>query len=358
MYKAAMATVGALLLLLSLPCKAVAGDVRLNIEIFSCFADAATAPKLRISDIGKQFADVEINPAWTADGSVWATVVTIPEGHYIVHSGSKHCSGESEQWIAIPGDTRHLVITLNETKVFTIDEDMYAGAVYGLLPTPTARIEIMSADSVIGEQTRKSAQVDGNSYQFSHLRQGQYVLRVAFGNVVASRNVTIAADSYGNAVRADLTRKDAIRIVQTQAAGSGFVPVPNTKKEPAETFRLGKATIDGWVTDPLARPSDYSNSALRISVTATAALLEAQSFLNSDRRIPNPFKKLSAWSARIMHSGHEGYVIVQLQPADLASWLRVASKAPESCFVFLGSHYVNLAINVRTGKVDEARICP
>ena len=156
--------------------------------------------------------------------------------------------------MAIPGAQRHLALTINEANVRPIDGGSFYGIIYGYLPTPTATVEVMRADTLLGEQTRKSVPTDGDTYQIGSLYPGPYVVRIAFGNVVASRDVTIGRTSDTVTVRADLTIDDAARIVQEQADGSHFVHVPNSQSTDAKSFVLGAASVNGWTTKPLPPP--------------------------------------------------------------------------------------------------------
>jgi hypothetical protein len=336
---------------------AAASSVQVAIEVFPC-APTTSAPELRISDIAKTFATVPTAPRWSFDGFAWKATVSVPEGHYIVHSGSDQCSGESEQWVAIAGQPRHVAITLNKKgRLTSIDENMYAGAVFGLLPSVPVKIEIMSGDSIIGEQTRKAAAVDGNAYQVDHLEAGQYVLRIAFGGVVASREVTIPSRPYGATTRADLTRADASEIVKMQAAGSGFIPVQYNGTEPLQTFRVGSAVVDGWITDPLIKPSDYRFWEQRISAPALAALSAAQRFLASDSRIPIQFRNLADWSAKIQSQGDQA-ILVDLFPNDSVGWHKEAPKTQDLCIAGIGRGDVILRFDSKAFKVITAAICP
>jgi hypothetical protein len=227
------------------PTPVAAAIVQATIEVIPCSPDTSDRPELRIIDLSKAFAPVPTSPQWSFDGQSWKTKVSVSDGHYVDHSEAKKCSGESEQWVAVAGEPRHIVITLNKGPgIVTLDENMFTGAVYGTLPSELARVEIMFADSVFGEQTRRAAVVDGSLYQIGHLRPGEYVLRMEFGGGVASREITIPNRAYGMAIRADLTSSDAKAIVSAQAAGSGFTQV-HISAHTADVFRLGSATVDG-----------------------------------------------------------------------------------------------------------------
>ena len=281
---------------------AASQTARVAITVFECEHDATAAPKLTIYDLDRIFAAGSIVPTWSFEDPVWKTTISLPAGHYILSARTTHCSGETEQLVAVSDRTRHVTMTLDERqanpKAITvrIDEDMYASAVYGLLPGDVARIEMMSADSLIGEQSRQTAKIDNDIYEFDHLRSGSYILRASYGDIWVSREVVIPANQYGVTVRADLTPEDASEIVREQAAGSAFVPV-HYNGPPLQTFRIGNASVDGWTTE-LLKPSDYRPSAQRISATALGALAAVQGFLKTDRRIPERFSSLSSWSAR------------------------------------------------------------
>lgn len=339
------------------PCRGLPAEdsVTLTLRVFPCARDLQAEPALRVSDIAKSFAEIPVRARWAVNDAAWETTFNVPVGHYIVSSGSPHCSGETEQWIAIPGDLRHLAITINKTKVATVDEDMYAGAVYGYLPIGVTSVEVMQANSVIGEQTRRTATVDGNTYQIGHLPQGSYVIRLAFGNVVASRQVSIPKDVYGPEVRADFTTADAASIVQQQAAGSGFVPLPD-KQFPGETFRLGAATIGGWTTEPLTPPSDYFTGEQRISKPMAGALATTQHFLASSPLIPPTFRTFASWTIRL--GGGGPVLVVRLDATDIEAWQKKIPKQVGFCNAYTGAHYVQLAIEDGTWKIAETRICP
>lgn len=116
--------------------------VILALRVFPCAKDSQTEPSLRVSDVARTFASVPINAKWSQKDGLWESTFEVPPGHYIVSSGSEHCTGETEQWIAMPGPLRHLVITMNKSKVVAVDEDVYAGAIYGYLPSPIAKVEV------------------------------------------------------------------------------------------------------------------------------------------------------------------------------------------------------------------------
>ncbi|MFY9738327.1 MAG: hypothetical protein WAK11_04655 [Candidatus Cybelea sp.] len=332
--------------------------------MFECLHDAKTAPELRIEDIDRTFAPIAVVPQWTFEDPVWQTTLSIPGGHYIFESHTRRCTGESEQLVAIPGQVHHVTMTLDEkheasAKAITVrvDENMYAAAVYGLLPSLAARVELMSGDSLVGEQTRQTAKVDGAIYEFDHLRSGLYVLRVRYGGIAVSREVVIPPNKYGATARTDLTSEDASQIVQMQAAGSHFVPVDNYMHESITAFQRGPATVDGW-TNELISPSDYSIAEQRISVPATRALDTAERFIRSDAHIPKGFRNLSAWSLQVEKSGHEHEILVNLFPTNLQAWLRDGPKASQKCYIPRWKHYVGLAVNDQTWSVDETWICP
>jgi hypothetical protein len=315
-------------------------------------------------DIDRTFTPVPVAPQWSFEEPVWKTTLSIPGGHYIFESHTKRCAGESEQLVVIPGQERHVTMTLDErqeasakTVTVRLDEDMYAAAVYGLLPSLTARVELMSADSLIGEQTRQTAKVDGTIYEFDHMKSGRYVLRVTYGDIVVSREVVIPPNEYGAVVRADLSPEDASQFVQQQAAGSHSVSVDNYMNESIITFRRGPATIDGW-SNELIPPSDYYTGTQRISVSAARALEVTERFLSADAHIPRGFRSISAWSIQVGKGGHEHEILVDLFPADLGAWLRDGPKVPQKCYIPQWKHYIGLAVNDQTWSVDETWICP
>ncbi|HVR48077.1 MAG TPA: hypothetical protein VMT95_15710 [Candidatus Binatia bacterium] len=328
--------------------------------VYECAHDANDSPTLRIADVDRLFASVPVTPQWSFQEPVWQTTVALPVGHYIIDSRTKHCTGESEQLVAIAGQTRHVTVTLDyqatPTKfIARVDENMYASAVYGVLPSLPSRVEIMAADSIIGEQTRRPATIDGNFYEFDHLRSGRYVVRVVFGDVVASREVVIPKDVYGATVRADLTTGEASEIVRTQAAGTGYFTVKNYMHEKVETHRLGPATVDRW-TNELTAPSDYNIRTQRIGTPVLHALEVAQHFLSSDERVPPGFRTLSAFSIGIGGSNSE--IFVNLVPVDLNAWRRNGPKRPESCYVPEWDGNLTVVVNEKAWRVDEVVVCP
>lgn len=331
--------------------------------VFECAHDASDAPTLRLADLDRLFASVPVNPQWTFETAVWRTTVAVPAGHYILHSRTSHCSGESEQLVAIPGLTRHVTITLDDRQKETrsgqiqsvrVDEDMYASAVYGFLPSSTAKVEIMSASSVLGEQTRQAAKVDGTVYEADHLRPGRDILRVSFGEIVVSREVVIPRDIYGALVRADLTAHDAAEIVKIQGAGSGFTLVNRYVPEKVMMFHRGTAVVDGW-TNELIPPSDYNTFTQRLSVPVMRAIDVTRRFLSSDGSIPDSFRSLSDWSVHITNGEPE--VVVRLIPTDVYSWTKENLK-PENCYESRATHYLAVAVNDQTWAIDQVAICP
>jgi hypothetical protein len=332
------------------------------VSVFECTHNAADPPELRIYDLDKIFAADSIEPNWSFEKPVWKATISVPAGHYILHANTKRCAGESEQLVAIVGHTRHVTMTLDEKQevngkiIARIDEDMDASAVYGLLPSAATRIELMSADSLVGEQTRQTGKVDGSIYEFDHLRSGRYVLRATYGDIFVSREVTVPPNEYGATVRADLSPEDASQIVKEQAAGSNFVPV-NYNGPPLQTYRIGHASVDGWTTEPLIKPSDYSPSAQRISTPALGAVGAMTHFLNTDSRIPQQFRSLSVWTVEIQAQGVE-VIRVDLFANDPAAWLKQAPKTQDLCIPGIGAGDVILRLDSETYKIIGAYVCP
>ena len=332
-----------------------------------CSSACTTRPLLQslaYRDIDKIFAADSITSHWSFEKPVWTTTISVPAGHYIFEAHTKHCTGETEQLVAIPGRTRHVTLTLDERQeanakrfMIRLDEDMYASAVYGLLPDIAARAELMSADSLIGEQTRQTGKTDDGIYEFDHLRSGRYVLRITYGDIVASREVVIPPNEYGVTIRADLSPEIATQIVQEQAGGSGFVPLRVYNGPPLQTFRRGNASVDGWVTEPLIRPADYSLETQRISTPVLAALAATGRFLGTDSRIPKQFRSLSEWSVQIQAQGTE-VIHVDLFPSDSAAWLKQVPKTQDVCISGIGGGDVILRLDNQTYKVIGAYVCP
>ncbi len=286
----------------------------------------------------------------------WNAVVAMPPGRYMVTANSAHCSGGFENWVAIPGAQRRLALTINKRKVGTIGGESF-GLVYGFLPSSVARVEVMRADGVLGEQTRRTAQIDGDTYEVQNLYPGPYVVRVSFGNVIASREVVVGRTYDGLTVRADLTTDEAASIVRQQASGSHFVHVPNYQNVVAVSFRLGAASAGGWVTEPLTLPSDYATNVQRISALTAGALASVQRFLAGDSQIPQTFKSLAAWSVNVLNDTTSD-VTIDLKPVDIAAWQKQAPNTRYQCQVFAGDDYVRLTIDSQTWKVDQSKICP
>lgn len=331
--------------------------VSVAVQVFPCDKALGVAPTLRVDNLEAKFASVSVSPNWSRTESTWVGLFTVPAGHYAVYATSEHCAGESEQWVAIPGEPRHVAITLDKPPhVITLDENMFADAIYGRLPTPASRVEIMRADSIVGEQSRQVALLDGSSYQLGHLSAGSYIVRIAFGNVVVSREVIFPPHAYGFSIEADLTPEDGQLLVEEQESGSGFVDIPTYDHTKASTFQRGRAAADGWSTDPLLSPSDYSVFTQRLSKAVLRGLESAFHFLASDARIPKSFHSLSAWSVGI--SGNSEEVLVDLVPVDLAAWLRDGPKNPQDCLIFVRRHTIRLLINPSDGHVADTRICP
>ncbi len=254
--------------------------VSVAVQVFPCDQGLAAAPTLTVENLEATFAAVPVSLYWSRTKSTWVGRFSAPAGHYLLRALSVHCSGESEQWVAIPGELRHVAITLNKPPhVANIDENMFADAVDGRLPSPASRVEVMRADSVVGEQGRRVATLDGSSYQLGNLSEGPYIVRVTFGNVVVSREVVFPPHVYGFAIEADLTPEDAQVLVQEQESGSGFVDVPNYGTTKASTFRYGRAAVSGWSTDPLLFPSDYNTGTQRLSIAVLRGLEAARNFL-------------------------------------------------------------------------------
>jgi hypothetical protein len=242
-------SIGAAFALATIGATALAADqsISLQVTVFPCEADATVAPSLGVTAITRPPAKVDVAPSWRWTGSVWQADVALPPGRYLIGANSPHCSGEYENWMAIPGAERHLALTINKRKIGTIGDTL--GVVYGVLPTSDARVEILRADGLSAEQTRRTAQLDGDTYQVQNVRPGTYVVRVSFGDVLASRTVTVGRTYDGLTVRADLTVTEAASIVRQQANGSRFVRAPNDQNR-AVSFQLGAASAGAWTTEP------------------------------------------------------------------------------------------------------------
>ncbi len=294
--------------------------VDLEIAIVSCRPDASTRPTIRIADIDKTFATVQAPIKWSNTADVWTGTTSIPEGHYIVEAGTEHCSGRNAQWVAIPGSRRHVTITLNEIKVVSVDEDMYANAVFGRLPLPGAYVEVMRADSLLGEQTRRPLPIDGDSFQIGHLEPGNYIVLITFGGVRAAKTFTIPRQKYGATIDVSMTADTAAQLVRAEQVGSGFVKHPwdvNDGYGYHETFRLGAAEVDGWNT-MLSPPADYSPAEQRISRHVVRAIEAARVFLSGYNSVPTAFRSLDAWNVGVFE--RPDGMVVRLTARDGDGW--------------------------------------
>jgi hypothetical protein len=330
--------------------------VRVAVEVFTCTNDRDDVPTLSVIGVAPADPDADVSPHWSFDGTAWQATVDVREGRYIVDAKSDHCSGATRQWYAVPGETRHIALTLNQRgRVAMIDQNMYGGVIYGSLPTATARVQIMSAVSPLGEQTRRDATIDGRTYQVTDLPHGTYVVRIDFGSVIVSRSVTLATND--SIARSDLSADDASEIVKQQARGSGDVKIASNWF-PTQTYRLGDATADGWRSNPLIFPSDYNPRTLRLSNDVLEALLDTQQFLVNSAEIPQEFRSLSAWSVHIRNAGNRR-VIVDLFAVDSARWSKEAPAALGWCVAGVGMGNIVLNFDETTGKVAETpTICP
>jgi hypothetical protein len=334
-----------------------ASTVRAAVQVFPCSVDREDVPVLSMYAAGLGPFKTQVAPRWNFNGEVWTTTVDVPHGNYIVSVRSKRCNGLSMQWYAQPGALRHVTLTLNEGgRVANIDGNIYAGVVYGSLPSQTAQVELMSADSPIGEQTRRQASIDGDTYQEGDLPRGRYVLRISLGSVIVSREITLPSSNA--VVRADFTAADALEIIRQQARGSGFIRVSDSSGMPSHTFRLGSAEADGWISDPLIAPSDYNIRELRLSANVLAALTAAQKFLIEENQIPAAFKNLAAWSARILNGGNDR-IVIGLRPNDPAAWAKESPPVRGYCITGIGMANVILEFDVASGQiVGTPTICP
>jgi hypothetical protein len=356
-FTAAMSAAVLLFLSTMSPIRATAAStVRTAVEVFVCSTDREDVPALSMYAAGSGNLKMQA-PRWSFDGYAWRTSVDVPQGNYIVSARSKRCNGLSGQWYAQPGAVRHVTLTLNEGgRVANIDGSTYAGVVYGSLPSQTAQVELMSADSPIGEQTRRQASIDGASYQEGNLPRGRYVLRMSVGSVIVSREITLPSS---NAVlRVDFTPADAAEIIRQQARGSAFVRVSDSTGTPSQTYRLGSAEVDGWVSDPLLAPSDYNTRELRISSQVLGALAATQRFLIKDSVIPDAFKDLTHWSARISN-GSNNRILIGLRPNDPAAWAKGSPPLEGHCTTGVGLANILLNFDVASGEiVGTPTICP
>jgi hypothetical protein len=262
------------------------------------------------------------------------------------------------QWYAQPGAIRHVALALNVGRVFAvIDGGLNAGVVYGSLPSQTAQVELMSADSPIGEQTRRQVSTDGDTFQQNYLSRGRYVVRISLGRgLIVSREITL--ESSNAVVRADFTAADAAEIVRQQARGAGFIRVFDSMTTSGSTFHLGNAETDGWISNPLIAPSDYNIQELRISANVLAALTTAQQFLIKESQIPATFKNLAAWNARILN-GDNDRIVIGLLPNDADAWGKAAPPLQGHCTSGVGMANILLTFDVASGQiVGTPTICP
>jgi hypothetical protein len=355
------AIVSAVILLLTiglLPIQVnAASTVRVAVEVFVCSNDRADVPMLSMYAAGSGPLKMQVAPRWTFNGDAWTASVDVPQGHYVVSARSKGCGSRSVQWYALPGEIRHIALALNQgNRVAMIGDFMYAGVVYGVLPSRTAQVELLSADSAIGEQTRRQIPTDAETFQQDYLPRGRYVLRVSLGGVIVSREITLPSSNA--VVRADFTATDAAEIVRQQARGAGFVQVFDSMATSSQTFHLGNAEVDGWISNPLIPPSDYNIRELRVGSNVLAALAAAQQFLIKESAIPPQFKNLTQWSARVLDGGNNN-IVIGLLPNDPAAWEKVAPPLQGHCTTGVGMANILLNFNVASGEiVGTPTICP
>ena len=353
----------AVILLLSIemsPIQANASStVRVAVEVFVCSSDREDVPVLSMYAARSGNVKMQVAPRWSFNGDAWRTSVDVPQGNYVISARSKRCNGLSTQWYALPGAVRHITLTLNEEgRVGNIGGNYYAGVVYGSLPSQTTKVEVMSVDGAIGEQTRLQASVDGETYQEGYLPRGRYVLRASLGSVIVSREITLAS---GNAVvRADFTPADAAEIIRQQARGSRFTRVTDSTGASIQSYRLGSSEIDGWISDPLIPPSDYDTREQRISSEGLAALSAAERFLIKESAIPAAFKNLNAWNASISNSGtNNSHILIGLRPNDPAQWAKQSPAAQGYCISGIRMANVILEFDVtKAAIVGTPTICP
>jgi hypothetical protein len=332
------------------PIQAIAAPtVRAAVEVFVCSNDREDVPMLSMYAAGSGNLKMQAAPRWSFSGNAWRTSVDVPQGNYVVSARSKRCSGLGTQWYALSGATRHVTLTLNEGgAVANIDGNRYAGVVYGSLPSQTAQVEVMPADSVIGEQRRSQGSIDGDMYQQAGLSRGRYILRISVGSVIVSRQITLASSKA--VVRADFTPADAAEIIRQQARGSGFIQVSDSSAAGSQTYRLGNGEVDGWITNPLIPPSDYNIRELRLNANILAALTAAQQFLIKENQIPIGFKNLTAWNARILN-GDNDCIVVGLLPNDATAWEKAAPPTEGHCVTGAGMANVLLTFDIATHAI-------
>lgn len=248
---------GIALVLAATTAGAISSDrtVTLQLTVFPCAADAAAAPALSLWSMQRPPQNMNLAPDWQRAGSVWQASLALAPGRYMIGAGSSHCTGGYAQWIALPGAPRHLAFTLNKQGARTIGGS-FEGLVYGYLPVPVATVDVVPSDDSGAQQTRRSVPTDGDTYQIGFLRPGRYVVRVSFGDVTASHDVTVGRTFDSLTVRADLTTGDGASIVRQEAEGSRFVRAPNAQQTHAVAFELGSASAGGWTTSSSASPGE------------------------------------------------------------------------------------------------------
>lgn len=330
-----------------------AGQATVEVLVVPCASLIDTAPTLTIRTT--EFKTVKAVPRWTKRNGAFVATVVIPEGHYILRARYRRhsCTAGALQFVALAGFPRHLLVTFAKGDVFTIDENMHAGAIYGTLPSADASVEVIVPDSPVADETRRAGSVDGRFFEVAGLHGGQYLLRLRIGHHVVTRVVALSGAGYGRSVRVDLRLDTMEALVRASAAESRFV-----ERDGITKYETPAIAIDGWQFSPTPFPADYVVGHLRISRDVFEALEAAQRWLASSAAGVYPdYAKLSAWHMSV--SGSAAVMVVTLQ-ADNAPWPPTdpRQKGAVSCSLPEHLHSVNLTFDRTSWNVLETFRCP
>jgi len=341
---------------------AAPAPVKVNIAVLPCAQDAAAKPDLYLSDIDRRFARLQIHPDWHEAGGVWATRVDVPRAHYIVDASSQHCSGASQQWVALPGGERHVLLALNESKILTTDENMYAAAVYGHIPMPEMSVELLPADSVLGDSGRRSGTIDGDTYQFGHVVPGRYYVVMGFGAVRAARMITVPTKPYGATVEVSMEKSTALGLSQAESAGSRFHEYSDPKFGPYSMFELGPSSDDGWIANPLPAVAGYPVWGKQLSSAVVRSVEIARKLVVNDEALPPELRKIEAYEISVAAYGGNGRpLFLRLIPRDEDLWARSVTLMGSPCAesrTGIAIHGMGMSIDLAHDSATVITICP
>lgn len=295
-------------------------------------------------------------PRWTRRNGAFVATVVIPEGHYLLHARyrSHKCTAEALQFVALSGHQRHLLVTFAKGDVFTIDQNMFAGAIYGTLPSEDAAVEVMLPNSPVADETRRAGLVDGRFFEVDGLHNGPYLLHLRIGHQNLTRIVYFSSARYGHSERVDLRLATLEAVVAASAAKSRFV-----ERGGITRYETPSIALDGWQLAPTPFPADYVSGQLRISRDVAAAFEAAQRWLaSSANEIYPDYAKLSAWHTTV--SGSETVMMVALQ-ANTAAWPLPRDRRQKpavTCALPENRHSVRLTLDRTSWSVLEAFRCP